>query len=271
MQEIKKPLSSAKDQRLQNDSLTIDHNNKFKKNTQEESWSIPVKLVPDIPRTKFPINYFPESMQNAINEVFNYVKAPIELISTSALTALSICGQGLALVSRDSALVGPISLYTLVIAESGERKTTCDNFFIKPIREHQAQSELEIKKEKDFYSTLIKKHEKQKKALVQELEKLPIDSSEQFRLKNELKLLYDSKPAEPVFKKLIYADTTPEALAWSLYNKWKAAAIITAEAGEFFGSTGMRSESLTTSLSILNNLWDGSEVHVDRKMSEMLG
>jgi len=267
MQKIKKPLSSAKDQRLQNDSFDKNNNNNINKNIQLENWSIPANLIQDIQRADFPISSFPATMQDAINEVFCYVKAPIELISTCALTALSVCCQGLALVRRDSALIGPIGIYSLVIAESGERKTTCDSFFIKPLREYQLQSELDTKKEKDFYDTLTKKYEKSKKALLQKLEKQPEGSPEE-EIKKELNELYDSKPVQPTAKKFIYADTTPEALAWSLYNNWKIAAIISAEAGEFFGSTAMRPESLKLSLSILNNLWDGSEVIVDRKVSE---
>ena len=38
-------------------------------------------------------------------------------------------------VVRDRNLLGPISLYTLVIAISGERKTSVDRVFTKPIQE----------------------------------------------------------------------------------------------------------------------------------------
>ncbi|EQD24414.1 MAG: hypothetical protein D084_Lepto4C00443G0001, partial [Leptospirillum sp. Group IV 'UBA BS'] len=58
------------------------------------------------------------------------------------LSALSLAGQGLANVRRGEGLEGPVSLYFLAIAESGERKTTIDGHFVQSIREWE-QSELE--------------------------------------------------------------------------------------------------------------------------------
>jgi hypothetical protein len=37
--------------------------------------------------------------------------------------------------SRDAQLVGPVSLYVLAVAESGERKTTCDRILGAALRE----------------------------------------------------------------------------------------------------------------------------------------
>ena len=54
---------------------------------------------------------------------------PVEMVITAALAAMSGCVQGLVDVRRDRQLVGPVSLNSVVIADSGERKTTCDNAF----------------------------------------------------------------------------------------------------------------------------------------------
>src|SRR5690606_4073709 len=72
-------------------------------------------------------------------EVAGFVKAPIPLVASSALAALSLAAQAHADVKRAERLQGPSGLYLLALADSGERKTTCDGFFASPIREYEAQ------------------------------------------------------------------------------------------------------------------------------------
>ena len=61
-----------------------------------------------------------------------FVQCPPALAACSALSALSLAGQALADVQRADELKGPTSLYLLAVAESGERKTTCDSLFLAP-------------------------------------------------------------------------------------------------------------------------------------------
>lgn len=54
---------------------------------------------------------------------------PISLIASSALANVSLACQGLANVSRYSQLISPASMYFLLVASSGERKSAIDNAF----------------------------------------------------------------------------------------------------------------------------------------------
>lgn len=48
-------------------------------------------------------------------------------------------------VKRAEKLHGPVGLFLLPIADSGERKSTCDGFFAKPIRDYEsAQAEASM-------------------------------------------------------------------------------------------------------------------------------
>ncbi|MDQ3796460.1 MAG: YfjI family protein [Pseudomonadota bacterium] len=58
-----------------------------------------------------------------------FVQGPVSLVACSALSALSLTYQALADVRRADKLSGLCSLYLLAVADSGERKTNCDNFF----------------------------------------------------------------------------------------------------------------------------------------------
>ncbi|APT03465.1 hypothetical protein BJJ90_16300 [Escherichia coli] len=53
------------------------------------------------------------------------------MVATSALTAISIACQNQIDVCRPGNLHGPVNLYSLILADSGERKTTVDKVFMK--------------------------------------------------------------------------------------------------------------------------------------------
>ena len=65
--------------------------------------------------------------------------------------------------------------------------------------------------------------------------------------------------------RLLYADATPEALAHALATGWPSAAVLSAEAGAVFGAHGMGYETILRNLALLNVLWDGGEISVDRR------
>lgn len=91
-----------------------------------------------------PEHNLPPLLKDVVFEVQGQVKAPMPLVVSSALAAVSVACQGIADVRRMESLEGPISLWFLSIAESGERKTTVDNLFMRPIRDFQASNDRRI-------------------------------------------------------------------------------------------------------------------------------
>ncbi len=63
-------------------------------------------------------------------------------------------------------------------------------------------------------------------------------------------------------------DATPEALAYGLANHWPSAGVVSAEAGIVLGSHGMGKESIMRNLAMLNQLWDGNTLTIDRKTTD---
>lgn len=85
----------------------------------------------------FPIDALPPTIRAAVEEAILVVEAPPALIASSALAAASLACQTQFDVERDTGLDGPISLYFITIAESGERKTTVDKLFFRAAREFE--------------------------------------------------------------------------------------------------------------------------------------
>lgn len=100
-------------------------------------WQAPEPLVAQNDTAPYPIDALPNSIRQAVDEVQLFVQAPIELVASSALTALSIACQQLADVRRADKLCGPVNLYLLTVAESGERKSSVDSYFMQPIRDYE--------------------------------------------------------------------------------------------------------------------------------------
>jgi putative DNA primase/helicase len=90
----------------------------------------------------YPLDALPDTIRAAVEEVAGFVKAPVPLVASSALAALSLACQAHIDAKRAEKLHGPVGLFLLTIADSGERKSTCDGFFTRAIRDYEeAQAE----------------------------------------------------------------------------------------------------------------------------------
>ena len=186
-------------------------------------------------------------------------------MAASALAALSLAAQAHADVRRADKLSGPSGLYLLTIADSGERKSTCDHFFLAAIRQYE-QEQAEIAKPEQ------KKHAAEFAAWAAEREGIigairdagrknkPID-----KLRLDLVELEKLEPERLRVPRLLYADATPEALAFGLAKQWPSGGVVSAEAGSVFGSHSMGKDSVMRNLSLLNQFWDGINLTIDRR------
>ncbi|EOG1934982.1 DUF3987 domain-containing protein [Providencia stuartii] len=85
---------------------------------------------------RFPLNAFPRNLKEVILDLREETQAPVPLIASSVLSALSLSLQDKLDVQVTSSLRSPVSLFFLVIANSGERKTSVDRRVLAPIYEH---------------------------------------------------------------------------------------------------------------------------------------
>ena len=101
------------------------------------TWKEPLPLFSTSEAKEYPVEALPETIREAVKEVIGFVQAPIPLAASSALGALSLAAQGLIDVERAKGLSGPCSLFFLTMAESGERKSSCDGYFTKEIKGYE--------------------------------------------------------------------------------------------------------------------------------------
>jgi hypothetical protein len=188
--------------------------------------STPIALV--LPPRGLPCPSFSPCplLQAAVDEVVQNIQAPQPLILASALTAISVVSQGLIDIRRPTGQVGPVSIMTLVVGDTGERKTTADDVFQKTIRNYQAEQSKE-------YGIAFKewkvKHEvwmARRRSIVKEAAKKDGDHCEIGEL-----LVHDSKnPVPPKQFKMLYEDSTSEALFYGMSQGSVSAGLMSSEA-----------------------------------------
>jgi putative DNA primase/helicase len=237
-------------------------------NDDSNGWPEPQPMTIKIEPEPYPIDALPDTIRAAVEEVAGFVKAPLPLVASSALAALSLACQAHIDAKRAEKLHGPSGLFSLIIADSGERKTTCDGFFTSPIRQYQAEQAEAMKPAIDEYQAKIAAWQAEKDGLLSAVKESSKKGKPTDKLRAELVELEHDKPEPPRVPRLLYADTTPEALAYGLAKQWPSAGIMSSEAGVVLGSHGMGKDSIMKNLGMLNQLWDGSSLDIDRRTSE---
>jgi putative DNA primase/helicase len=232
------------------------------------AWPELQPLIVQIDPQEYPLDALPDAVRCAVQEVADFVKAPIPLIATSALAALSLAIQAHTDVERAERLSGPCGLFLLAIADSGERKSTCDGFFTTAIRDYQAQQQEAAKPVIQAYKSEHDAWEAQRSGLKEKIKQLAKDGKPSTAQVRQLHDLDADEPTAPRVPRLIYGDATPEALTYALAKQWPSGGVISSEAGSVFGGHGMGGDSVMRNLAALNQLWDGATLPVERRSSE---
>ncbi|MDR3441971.1 MAG: DUF3987 domain-containing protein [Legionella sp.] len=233
-------------------------------------WPEITSLTSIITPEPYPLDALPETIRAAVIEVQEFTKAPIPLVVSSALAAISLTGQTYVDVKRAEKLCGPTGLFLMTIADSGERKSTCDSFFMQAIyryEEEQAKAARPLIKD---YNAQLAVWKSKCDGVQTEIRRLAAKGKDTTSQESELLDLAHRKPESPRVPRLIYSDATPEALKRNLAMVWPSAGIISSEGGIVLGAHAMQKDSAMRNLATYNQGWDGKSVPTDRIGSESL-
>ena len=251
-------------QAIKNASVPIEDEHSSQ-SLKSDHWEEPQPLVAKVEMEPYPLTALPGKIRAAIEEVQAFTKAPLPLVASSALAALSLAIQAQVDVARAERLSGPTSLFLLTIADSGERKSTCDGFFSKAIRNYeQEQYKQSINDLKDFKAAL-EAWESKRSGIKEKIRQLAKENKPSWQLEEALRNLEHDEPKPPLVPRLMYTDATPEALAYALATKWPSGGVVSSEGGIVFGAHGMGKDSVMRNLGLLNILWDGGNLTIDRR------
>lgn len=207
-------------------------------------------------------------LESAVIEASESLQVSKEMAFNSALGAMSTACQGRIQVQQPTGNIVNTNLMLLTIAESGERKTTVEKQFFKSIREVQARDAENAKRERILYEQNHEIWLTQMSALTSELKqeqkKLARDTENETQkqnlqnIKNQIITLRQAEPTPTVSARFIYDDTTPQALVRMMHEHYRHACLLSSEANGIFNGRAFED------LHLLNSLWDGMDIHVDR-------
>jgi putative DNA primase/helicase len=239
--------------------------------SKAETWPELQQLIVQINPQEYPIDELPPLIRSAVEEVCGFVKAPVALVAMSALSSISVAAQAHSDVQRAEKLEGPIGLYFCAIADSGERKTTADGYFTKPLRDYEAREREKAKPLISDHKTEMDAWTAQRGGIQEKIRTLSKAEKSALAQISQLHELDRCKPIPPRVPRLLFSDATPEALALELVFNWPSGGIFSSEAGVVLGGHAMSKDTALRNMARLNQLWDGKISATDRATAQSYG
>lgn len=210
----------------------------------------------------YPLDALSPTMRAAVSAYQRFGRQPIALVASSALSVAALATQGLLNVGRDKNLIGPISLNLVVIAESGERKTSADRRMRLGAQQWQQEFRDRHVAEVAEADSRVAAWDAERDGILPKIKsaagRKPNKSELSIaELKAALAQLEAHRPHRAIMPTLFYEDVTPEALAQEIAAGWPSAALWSDEGALVVGSHGMSDDSALRYFGLLNRFWDG--------------
>lgn len=182
----------------------------------------------------------------------------VDMALMGVVGAISLACQRLIDVRRPGGLVGPVSQYILLVADSGARKTTVESVVYESVRRYQNSSRDEYRAALDMWGVEEGLWSDKYKKMRKYVAGFDIDSKEYLDGQEELKKLVGKRPQKPRGYKFLLEDATPESLFSVMCDGALNAGLVSSEGAGILNGRAFRDHAK------LNSLWSGSEITVDR-------
>jgi len=211
--------------------------------------------------SNIPINGFPEFIRETTYDIAELTQAPLALIASSLISAMSLACQGLIKVRVNDNLEYNTSIFSLVIANSGERKTSVDRMVLAPFYQRDRIKLAKSDEMKSVHDARLRAWGEREKGILSQIRKRTVKGECTAALSDALVELQLEKPFLPKMNKLIYNNTTPEALQYAMYHQGSHIGLIADEGANILDRKVM------SEFSFINSMWDGVPFSVERKTS----
>lgn len=214
-----------------------------------------------IARQPFPYAALPRKLMAVAQEIHNFFQAPMEMIISSLLIAMSIACQGLLRVRLLQNSIVPVSLFLILIASSGEGKTTLDKLVLWAIREFVKAFNAGMMENLKMREFELEIWSAKQNALFSKLKSATINGQSTHAEEAALAAHRLTKPVPPKLLKLESSDATREAIEYNLHTHIASGALISSEGSIVLNGHAGRA------LELLNKLFDSEDISVDRKQT----
>lgn len=202
------------------------------------------------PAPPYPINAFHSLVRDACNEVWGHTKAPDAICGMSFLSVMAMACQAGFDVETPVGQHKPLSIYTMTIAEPGDRKTPVDGLVMAPFHERQERFDAAHEAAMARFEAETRAWKHLTADVKRRLAKQYRDDAEGYSRALEAHLA--TEPMPPIQRRLLCEDLTAEALFEALSGDGQSLAIVTDEGDIVFRSRAM------ANLGVLNRIYDGA-------------
>ncbi|WP_339012829.1 YfjI family protein [Aeromonas popoffii] len=213
---------------------------------------------------ELPVNVLPDELQKVIHYIQQETQAPSGLIASSVLGVMALACQDLFDIAPKDNLRFPISLYQVVLAESGERKSTVDKLLMTPVRDLEGKLEAQYQEDKKLYDVAMCRWQVERKALEKAFERAVTKGEPSQESAQRLEECFARKPSAPLRKRMLVSDVTRAAVKQALGKGWPSLVLLSDEAGSIL------SGELLHDTPLLNSLWGAQPLEIDRATQDAL-
>ncbi len=178
---------------------------------------------------KFPVDCLPEVLRNYVVEVGESLQVPVDMPAVISLSVIALCVQGKYWITPKADWTEPLNLYTMIIADPSERKSSVFSELIRPIHAYEDERKKTEKYElvkRDIQCKVLKADLKRLEEKIMSGKGNGSEQEEMIRKQMELEELEKKKSM-----KLIVDDITPEALANIMAENNERIGIFSSEGG----------------------------------------
>lgn len=218
----------------------------------------PQPLVREIPLGEaYPVEAL-GPLRAVVEAVQGQTQAPVAIPAASALSVVSLAVQGF----RDVETLGgdrPLSLYALTIAQSGERKSSCDAPLMAALRGYEKEQHDTRRDEMASWEAQHALWKGDRDRILADAKKTEKRAGAELNLAN-----LGPEPAAPPSTDRTVTEPTYEGLTRKFAEGMPTLGIFSDEGGQFLGGFAMSSDNRQKTLAALNDLWQGNPIRRTR-------
>jgi hypothetical protein len=210
----------------------------------------PLPLLRALPEpVPFPVEAL-GPLRAATEALHDITQAPIAICWQSVFGVAALAAQGLVDVET---LHGrsPCSVYLLTIAQSGERKSTCDRLVMQPVRAYEQELADARRDALASYRNRRELWDADRRRIINGKKGDPAARHADPEALGPV-------PQEPLHAEFVAAEPTLEGITKNMSALRASLGIFSDEGGTFLGGHSMSSENRMRTISGLSALWDGS-------------
>ncbi|WP_421347344.1 YfjI family protein [Aeromonas veronii] len=206
----------------------------------------------------FPVSALSEQLQAVIRGVKKQTQASEELIGCMLIGMMVPAVHDLFVIKPLDNMSFPLSASIMVVAGSGEGKSSVAKCFLKSIRTLESDLAMQYQTEMAQFAGELEHWEIKHKVLKKGYQRAITLGEEEGECKRLLDEHMASKPTKPVQKRLLVNDLTTAGLLKLLGTGWPSLFLFSDEAGSILDNELFHKPHL------LNTLWDEQCIRVDR-------